>query len=180
MKRKGAEKRFLIVLLGLFLILLPCMGHTAIPKIINYQGYLTSTAGVPVNGTVHMVFKIYNVGSGGTELWSETQSSVQVIRGVYSVDIGGQTSGGIPLIFDIPYYLGITVGTDPEMTPRIPLTSVGYAFRAQVAETIYGSGTFTNPIISNVTTGTAPMQVSSTTNVTNLNTDMLDGHHASD
>ena len=60
------------------------------------------------------------------------------------------------------------------------LTSVGYAFRAEVANTVIGSGTFSNPIISTVTTGTSPLQVTSTTNVTNLNADLLDGKHASD
>ena len=40
------------------------------------------------------------------------------------------------LTFDIPYHLGIAVGTDPEMTPRIPLTSVGYAFRAKSVDSV--------------------------------------------
>ena len=86
----------------------------------------------------------------------------------------------ISLPFGLPYYLGIKVGADPEMTPRIPLTSVGYAFRAKTADYVYGSGTFSNPIISTVATGTAPIQVSSTTNVTNLNADTVDGLHAVD
>ena len=38
------------------------------------------------------------------------------------------------LLFDVPYYLGIQVGTDLEMTPRVPLSSVGYAYRAGMAE----------------------------------------------
>lgn len=91
MKGKRVEKRLLIVLFGVFLILQPCLGHTAIPQQIDYQGYLTNAARVPVNGNVRMVFKIYDVESGGTELWSETHSNVQVSHGVYSVNIGGQT-----------------------------------------------------------------------------------------
>jgi hypothetical protein len=102
---------------------------------------------------------------------------VTVNNGIYNVNLGDvNTITSLP--FGLPYYLGVKVGTDPEMTPRIPLTSVGYAFRAKTADYVYGSGTFTNPIVSNVTTGTAPMQVSSTTNVTNLNADLLDGQHA--
>jgi hypothetical protein len=42
-------------------------------------------------------------------------------------------------------------------------------------QTITGEKTFTSPIISSVTTGTAPLQVASTTKVTNLNADLLDG-----
>ena len=145
MKNKGVEKMFLIVLFGAFLILLPCAGHTAIPQKINYQGYLTSAAGVPVNGTVQMVFSIYNVPSGGTGLWTETQN-VTVTRGVYNVELGDVAP--VNLAFDVQYYLGIRVGTDPEMMPRIALTSVGYAFRAQTADNA-GTGTITG-----VTAGT--------------------------
>ena len=51
------------------------------------------------------------------------------------------------------------------------MTSVGYAYRANVTDSVVGTGTFSNPIVSTVATGTAPLQVSSTTNVTNLNAD---------
>lgn len=64
----------------MLLVLLPGVGG-AIPQKINYQGYLTSAAGVLVNGTVQMVFSIYNVSSGGSALWTETQN-VTVANGV--------------------------------------------------------------------------------------------------
>jgi len=129
----GFINLFLVLTLTLSLTLFVSQGFTAIPQKINYQGYLTSAAGVPVNGTVQMVFSIYNVPSGGTGLWTETQN-VTVTHGVYNVEFGDVTP--VNLAFDVQYYLGIKVGTDPEMTPRIPLTSVGYAFRAQTVETI--------------------------------------------
>jgi len=146
---------------------------------MNYQGYLTNAAGVPISGTVQMVFSVYYVPTGGTAtaLWTETQN-VTVTNGIYNVNLGEVTP--MTLAFDVQYYLGVAVGTDPEMTPRQTLTSMGYAFRAEVANTVVGSGTFSNPIISTVTTGTSPLQVTSTTKVTNLNSDLLDGLHASD
>jgi predicted regulator of Ras-like GTPase activity (Roadblock/LC7/MglB family) len=164
------------LLLGavLFWVMLPWVGHT-VPTTINYQGYLTDTEGTPINTTVPIVFSLYTGTSGGSALWTETQNVI-VAGGVYSVNLG--SSVAIPLPFDVQYYLGVKVGTDAEMTPRFSLTSVGYAFRAQVAEAVAGSATFSSPIISTVTTGTAPLQISSTTNVANLNTDMLDGQHA--
>ncbi len=42
------------------------------------------------------------------------------------------------LAFDVPYYLGVTVGTDGEMTPRHALSSSAYAFRAQNADNAGG------------------------------------------
>ena len=136
-----------VLTLTLSLTLFVSKGFTAIPQKINYQGYLTNAVGVPVNGTVQMVFSIYNVPSGGTGLWTETQN-VTVTHGVYNVEFGDVTP--VNLAFDVQYYLGIKVGTDPEMTPRIPLTSVGYAFRAQTVETI-GSHTHSG---ADITTGT--------------------------
>ena len=41
-----------------------------------------------------------------------------------------------------------------------------------------GSWTFTNQVISTLATGTAPLSIASTTAVTNLNADLLDGLHA--
>ena len=36
----------------------------------------------------------------------------------------------IDLLFDVPYWLGVQVGTESELVPRINLTSVPYSFRA--------------------------------------------------
>ena len=132
MKRKRSEKGFLMSLIGLFFILtlFGAVSDAAIPQKINYQGYITNAAGVPVNGTVQIVSSIYNVSSGGSALWTETQN-ITVTHGVYNVVLGDVTP--MPLPFDVPYYLGIKVGTDPEMTPRSPLTAVPYAFTANYA-----------------------------------------------
>jgi parallel beta-helix repeat protein len=175
MNMKGMVKGFLLGAV-LFLVMLPCFSD-AIPQKINYQGYLTNAAGTPVNETVQMRFSIYNTSSEGTALWTETQN-VMVANGVYNVNLGDVTP--ITLAFEVPYYLGVSVGTDPEMTPRKIFTAVGYAFRALAADTVVGSGSFTSPIVSTVSTGTAPLQVNSTTNVANLNADMLDGQHGSE
>ena len=143
MKTKGIVKG---LLLGAFLfgVMLPCLGH-AIPQKINYQGYLTDSQGVPVHGSVTMAFALYTQASGGIALWTETQN-VAVTNGVYNIDLGDVTP--INLAFDTQYYLGIKVGADPEMTPRQPLTSVPYAFRAKTVENA-GTGTITG-----VTAGT--------------------------
>lgn len=46
--------------------------------------------------------------------------------------------------------------------------------------TFEGTKTFENPITSTVATGTAPLTIASTTKVTNLNTDKVDGYDASE
>ena len=150
-----SEKRMekgLVVLIGLVLLLtlLSSVGYAQIPLKMNYQGYLTNAAGVPIDGTLQMVFSIYNVSVGGSPLWTETHS-VTVNQGVYGVILGeGSTPTPINLPFDTPYYLGVQVGADPEMTPRKILTSVGYAFRAL---TVSGQASpVQNPRLNTLTT----------------------------
>src|SRR5512139_3994904 len=103
-KRIGS---FLIGLVGLvfLLTLTPSLGHSAIPQKINYQGYLANAQGVPVTGSIQMVFAIYDAPSSGTNLWEETHN-VNVTSGVYNVILGeGTPPNPINLSFDIPYYL---------------------------------------------------------------------------
>ena len=152
MESEKKMKRGLFGLLGwvLLLTLLSSVGYAQIPHKMNYQGYLTNAAGVPISGTVQMVFSIYNVSVGGTPLWVEPHS-VPVSQGVYSVILGeGSSPTPINLPFDTTYYLGVQVGADPEMTPRKVLTSVGYAFRASTVESI-GSHTHSG---ADITSGT--------------------------
>lgn len=106
--------------------------YAEIPRIINYQGKLTDPSGKPVSdGTYSITFRIYDRESGGSPLWYETQS-IATQKGIFSTQIGATKDLNLP--FDKPYYLGIQVGSDAEMTPRQRLTSSGYAFRAETAE----------------------------------------------
>jgi N-acetylneuraminic acid mutarotase len=191
MKNVKAKERISIGFVGfiLILVLLPYPGHAAIPQKINYQGYLTNASGVPINGTLQMTFMIYDVPGGGNALWTETQT-VSVNHGVYSVNLGEVTPIG--LTFNNPYYLGVQVGTDPEMTPRKVLTSVGYAFRALTAESV-GSHNHSG---ADITTGTVadaridPLIARDSEVMTivlindgsgsGLDSDLVDGKHASD
>ncbi len=105
--------------------------YAAVPHLINYQGRLTDTSGVPLNGSYSITFRIYDAETTGTMLWEETQASVVVQKGIFSVLLGSVTNLG--LAFDIPYFLEIKVGTEV-MTPRQRITSAGYAITAENAE----------------------------------------------
>lgn len=106
----------------------------AVPGTIAYQGFLATSSGSPVNGTVTIVFRLYTTSTGGSPIWSETQN-VSVANGAYTVLLGSVTSlNSAP--FNTPYYLGVTVGPDAEMTPRQPLSSAPYALRAAIADTV--------------------------------------------
>jgi hypothetical protein len=78
------------------------------------------------------VFKLYGASSGGTALWTETDS-LSIHAGVFQVNLGANTSlSGIDFNANPSLYLGITFNSDPagEMSPRVQLQSVPYAFNA--------------------------------------------------
>ncbi|MDH4262910.1 MAG: phage tail protein [Spirochaetia bacterium] len=127
----GRDRSIRLRIIGVVLMIwvfLPMQITAAPPQTINYQGYLTDNLGVAKNGTFAMVFSIYNVSTAGVALWTETQATVTVANGLYSVVLGSVTPINLP--FDVPYFLGIKVSTDAEMTPRTTLASVPYAFNA--------------------------------------------------
>jgi hypothetical protein len=132
------------------------------PNLLTYQGYLVDGNGValatnaPKNYDV--IFRIWDVASGGaTPLWAE-QQTVTVDKGYFSVLLGEGSSIGQPrpalnTIFTnntaSDRWVGITVkgigggGTDVDILPRLRLLTAPYAFLAQKAfnaATVDGAG----------------------------------------
>jgi len=101
---------------------------------IAYQGRLANKDGSPVTATLPMVFRLYNIQAGGTELWREewiNSNSVMVSDGLFNVMLGSLTPiNQAALASNGSLWLGVSVGTDGEMTPRVQLGSVPYAFQA--------------------------------------------------
>ena len=101
---------------------------------IAYQGRLADADGTPITDTVNMEFRLYDVASGGIFLWEELwtgSNSVQVSDGLFNAMLGSLTP--IPqsvITGHDSLFLGITVGTDDEMTPRVQLGTVPFAVQA--------------------------------------------------
>jgi hypothetical protein len=109
--------------------------NAQVPGMINYQGVLTTSGGSPIDTTVSMMFRIYADSTTSTYLWTENHGSVRVEDGTFSVLLGSGTSIPDSVFNGSIRYLGLTVGSDTEMTPRRALVSVGYAFRSEFADT---------------------------------------------
>ncbi|MEZ4941375.1 MAG: hypothetical protein R3D58_10915 [Saprospiraceae bacterium] len=95
---------------------------------LGIQGILKKSNGNAVDDdTYQLTFKLYNVATGGSALWQETQDDVEVTSGIYTATLGTVNPLSIP--FDETYYLGVTVGASSgaEMLPRIQLTTAPYA-----------------------------------------------------
>jgi len=109
---------------------------TGINRQINFQGKLVNTDGTNVaNGNYTVIFSIYDHPTTGSPtsgyLWKETQT-VSVTDGIFRVMLGSSTA--FPANFNFNWsglYLGMKVNSDNEMTPRIEMTAVPYAFNAE-------------------------------------------------
>ncbi len=124
---------FLCAIMGLA----ASLSLAAIPYEINYQGHLTDSLGEPLDGTYGFEFRIYDVETGGTYLWEEIHNSVSVSAGVFHVILGDTVPIDPMLVdFDGDFWLEIEVD-DEVLDPRVPLTSVGQAYRSENAEDVY-------------------------------------------
>ena len=104
-----------------------------VPTTMSYQGILTDASGTIVaDGNYSLSFKLYDAATGGVALWSE-QQSVATTKGVFSVILGKVNA--LALSFNKTYWLGMTVGGELEMTPRVQLTSAAYSMRSVKADT---------------------------------------------
>jgi len=101
------------------------------PWLVPVQGYLTDDGGAPIDGTRSMGVALYTAPVGGSPIWAETQS-VTVDTGYFTVYVGAIAALDLATFRDQgDLWLGLTVGSDPEMTPRLDLGSVPYAGFAQ-------------------------------------------------
>ena len=87
--------------------------QAAFAQTFSMKGVLRDPLGRTVDdGQYQLTFKLYDAATGGNELWSETLGSVPVQHGVFSVELGPQTSMS-GLSFGSGYYLGIVVADGP-------------------------------------------------------------------
>jgi hypothetical protein len=100
-----------------------------VPGTLTHQGRLFDAADKPVAATVTVSFAIYANATGGTALWTETHS-VTFDDGYFSVSLGSVTPFPATLLDGSVRYLGVTVGSDVEMSPRVNVASVPYAIVA--------------------------------------------------
>ncbi len=114
--------------------------------VIPYQGKLTDLSGAGINDNLSIQFSIFDCESGGDTLWSEIQPSVQVVHGLFDLELGSISA--LDLTFDELYWLDIIIAGNP-LLPRVPLGISPYAFRAKIADSAAVSrmnSTFTNPM----------------------------------
>lgn len=107
----------------------------AVPDTVSFTARLSEN-NVPTEGSVTLVISVFDAPTGGTLMWDETQTVVAE-RGLVYANLGSVEPLG-PTVFDgRPMFVELTVEGDV-LSPRIPVATVPYAFRAGVADAIEG------------------------------------------
>jgi hypothetical protein len=95
-----------------------------------YQGYLTDSGGTPLTGVYTITFRLYRADSTGTLpsiyylMGTEVVAGIPVTKGLFTASIEGF---GSYFTGEYQLYLGIQVGSDPEMTPYQAVASAPIA-----------------------------------------------------
>jgi len=112
----GGEKLLLCSFMALISFIV--FVEASIPQTLNIHGKLTNLSGTAEEGTFSINFTIYDASTGGTDLYSTINIVSTDSNGIYTTILSG-----VDLDFNAARYLGVKVGSDSEMTPRINLTS---------------------------------------------------------
>ncbi len=104
------------------------------PTSFSYQGSLTDSGGL-ADGVYDFRFDLFGAPTGGTSLGTSTLLSVDVVDGVFSV----QLDFGAAVFDGADRYLEISTRFDGDpafttLTPRVPIDSVPYAIHAVEAD----------------------------------------------
>ncbi|MBU0687451.1 MAG: hypothetical protein KKB81_06375, partial [Candidatus Margulisbacteria bacterium] len=136
-------KKFYIGLMTLVILLVVSVGMVAwadVPDKMSFEGRLTDTSDNPITTSTTLQFGIHSAASGGTQVWTSGSYTVTPdTNGVFHVVLGSQSDAINPDIFDAPVrYIEVIVEGE-RLTPRAEIVSVGYAFKADDAQTLMGN-----------------------------------------
>ena len=200
---------------------LTALAQAAPPGRVSFQGMAKDSVGNVLSGPVTMTFRFYDEASAGALLWEEIYDpsvyppQVTVSAGLFGVALGdpAHRHAGSETAFQGVFanhgavYLGVSVATDPEMTPRIQVASSPFALNADalsgkhsadfanavhvhlgadvttaVAEATHATSADSATNATNATSASHATTADSATNATNAtnasNADTLDSQHA--
>jgi hypothetical protein len=172
--KQKITKTILVTMTGVFFglslgIVNPGKVQSAPSSYLNFQARLLTNSGAIVpDGNYHVEFKMYDVSSGGSALWTETRTTgnlVSVKSGYLSVYLGQVNAFPGTINWGEEHWLTMNIGGasgsaswDGEMTPRLRLTAVPHAFRADTAGNVNSASTnsaSTNSSGVSITSGNA-------------------------
>ncbi len=129
------KRLFLLILLILFVSgLTSAAASSASRDSLSLQGLVYGSDENPVEGLLSVTLRMYDSQDSETALWEETQM-VEFQGGLYSVSVGSVTPIPSEVYDNENLFVGVQIGDDSEMTPRIGVFSVPWSQQAEVAVT---------------------------------------------
>ena len=152
MYRSQHPGRLLFVALALVILILGACAPKLVPT-FSHQGRLLDENGNPVpDGNYDVDYNLYQVASGGTAVYTETQS-VPVEDGLFTTSLG-LTSLITPTLFAQPTWLEVSVNGET-LAPRQQLQGSPYAFSLVSGAVVQGSETIGRSFAGQDDTGAA-------------------------
>ncbi len=106
--------------------------------VVQVQGHLTDASGHPISGTQNIKATIYDASVGGTARCTDTDA-VSVADGLFTMAMDFCTASDFN---GDGLWLGIQVGSDPEMTPRQAIYAVPYAWALRPGAIVKGADSY--------------------------------------
>jgi formylglycine-generating enzyme required for sulfatase activity len=114
--------KIIIICLSLVIIFPGIAFSTDQLNTFTFQGRLENSDGSPVSSTLNVTFRIY--GNQNNCLWSES-NAVTMNSGGFNLMLGKSSANPIPLsVNEQARHIGLTFGSDSEMSPRKEITGV--------------------------------------------------------
>jgi hypothetical protein len=100
----------------------------SVPEAVSFTARV-NVDDAPADGTFDFVLELYDAGSGGNVVWTETHDGVEVSDGLAFLTMGAGTVLDAAVFDGAELYLQVTFDST-EMAPRLGIQSVPYAIRA--------------------------------------------------
>ena len=102
------NKLLLIGLLIIPFVIIPAYAADPFDE-FSFQGVLKDNKGNFVDDTVDITLSIFDVLEGGVALWSEEHDDVEVVDGIFSLDVGSVDAFNDDLNFTNALYLEVII-----------------------------------------------------------------------
>lgn len=150
-------RHFLLSLLFAVFFAVPLSVATAqVPRTFTYQGVVIDASGNFIADGLHdLKIRIYDDAAATTPIYTEDQTGVVFVKGIFNVVVGSKTVIPASLGFDKGYFLGVTVDGGLEMTPRTAISPAPYSMFSQssggLVPDAFGAVTSLNGLSGNLT-----------------------------
>ncbi len=92
-----------------------------VPQQVFFQARVKKKDGATISGSHSVTLRLYSASTGGSALWTETQTLTADADGIISCYLGSTTSFPSTIDFNSTYYLSMDVDSDGEMSGRIKI-----------------------------------------------------------